>query len=101
MSHGGRTLGNWTAAALALIASLAVVVFAYASVLGTAACTDRTCAAGPSETVFGLILYGTPVVGLLAVLASFFTAKRRGGFVVPLLAWAVVVVAALTLVVTF
>lgn len=100
--HRGRTFWNWAAAVLALIASLAVVAFAYVSVLGTAACTDGTCGGtGPSETSFGLIFYGTPVVGLLAVLLSFFTAKRRLGFVVPLLAWVVVVISVAVLVATF
>lgn len=100
--HRGRTFWNWTAAILALIASLAVVVFAYVSVIGTAACTDGTCGGtGPSETAFGLVLYATPIVGALAVLASFFTAKRTKGFVVPLIAWLVVVAALGVLLVTF
>lgn len=100
--HRGRTFWNWTAAVLALVASLAVVAFAYAQVLGTAACTDQTCGGtGPNETVFGLILYGTPIVGLLAVLASFFTARRRTGFVVPLVAWLAVVAALVVLLGTF
>lgn len=100
--HRGRTFWNWTAAILALVASLAVVVFAYVSVLGSAACTDGTCGGtGPGETTFGLILYGPPIVGVLAVAASFFTAKRRAGFVVPVVAWVVVLAAAAILIVTF
>lgn len=100
--HRGSTFWNWTAALLALLASVAVVVFAYMQVLGTAGCANGSCDGyGPDPTTFGLIQYGTPVVGVLAVLVSFVTAKRRWGFVVPLLAWVVVLTAAATLVVTF
>jgi hypothetical protein len=100
--HRGRTFWNWTAAVLALVGSLAVVGFAYLKVLGTAACTDRACGdLGPSETVFGLVLYGTPIVGVVAVLLSFVTAKRSGGFIVPLIAWIVVAAALVVLVTTF
>ena len=100
--HRGRTFWNWAAAVLALVASLAVVVFAYVSVLGTAACTDGTCGGtGPDPTTFGLVIYGTPIVGVVAVLLSFVTAKRRTGFAVPLVAWLVVIAAVILLLVTF
>lgn len=102
VAAAGARSGTGPPAVLALVASLAVVAFAYLSVLGTAACTDGTCGGtGPSETMFGVIFYGTPIVGLLAVLASFVTAKRRFGFVVPLMAWVVVAVAVVVLVATF
>jgi hypothetical protein len=101
-AHTGKAVVNWVAAALSMVGALAVVAFAYVKVLGTAACTDRMCDdLGPSETVFGLILYGTPVVAIVALLLSFFTARRRLGFVVPLIAWAVVLAALLVLIVTF
>ena len=58
--------------------------FAYLKVLGTAACTDKACGElGPGELGFGLILYGTPIVAVVGVLFSSFTARRRWGIVVP------------------
>ena len=100
-THGGRALVNWILALLAAVGALAVVAFAYLKVLGTAACTDRACDLGPGETVFGLILYGTPVVAVIAVALSFFTARRRLGILVPVIAWVVLAAALLVLVVTF
>jgi hypothetical protein len=101
-SRGGSTVVNWVLAVLSVLAALAVVAFAYLKVLGTAACTDRICDdMGPGETVFGLILYGTPIVAVVALLLSFFTARRRMGIVVPLVAWAVVLAALIVLIVTF
>lgn len=101
-SHRGRAFWNWVLAFLTIPGALAVVAFAYVSVLGTAGCTDGRCGGvGPSETVFGLILYGTPVVAVVAVALSFFTARRRLGFLVPAVAWALLVAAAVILVVTF
>src|SRR6476620_664493 len=101
-SHGGWTLVNWALAVLAVVGALAVVVFAYLRVLGTAACTAGICGGtGPGETVFGLILYGTPLVAVAALLLSFFTARRRMGIVVPVCAWMVVLAAVIVLIVTF
>jgi hypothetical protein len=101
-AHAGKAVANWVAAALSMVGALAVVAFAYLKVLGTAACTDRMCDdLGPGETVFGLILYGTPIVGVVAILLSFFTAPRRLGFLVPLIAWIVVLLALGVLIVTF
>jgi len=101
-SHTSRSLLNWVLAALAVVAAFAVVAFAYIQVLGTAACTDGACGGvGPSETVFGLILYGTPIVALVALLLSFFTARRRMGIVVPVISWVVVLAALAVLIVTF
>ena len=101
-SHSGRAVFNWVLAALSVVGALAVVAFAYLKVLGTAACTDRMCGElGPGETVFGLILYGTPIVAVVAVLLSFFTARRRLGVLVPVCAWIVVISALLVLVLTF
>lgn len=101
-SHGGRALVNWILALLAAVGALAVVAFAYLNVLGTAACTDRVCGdLGPGETVFGLILYGTPVVAVIAVALSFFTARRRLGILVPVIAWAILAAALMVLIVTF
>ncbi|WP_319454617.1 MULTISPECIES: hypothetical protein [unclassified Mycobacterium] len=101
-AHTGRAFANWILAVLSLVGALAVVAFAYLKVLGTAGCTDRMCDdLGPGETVFGLILYGTPIVAVVAILLSFFTARRRLGYVIPMIAWAVVLAAVVVLIVTF
>jgi hypothetical protein len=100
--HRGRTVTNWLLSLLTIPGALAVVGFAYMQVLGTAACTDKTCAGlGPSESVFGLILYGTPFVPVVAIALSFFTARRRLGIIVPACAWALLVAGFAILALTF
>lgn len=97
-----RPVLTWVLALLAVPAALAVVAYAYLQVLGTAACTDGACGGlGPSQSVFGLILYGTPIVAIVAVIVSFFTARRSWGIVVPVVAWVAIVAAVITLVATF
>ncbi|MDX1890355.1 hypothetical protein [Mycolicibacterium sp. 050158] len=101
-SHGGRTALNWMLAILSAVGALAVVVYAYLQVLGTAGCTAGDCGGvGPSESVFGLIEYGVPVVAVVCIALSFLTARRRYGIVVPIIAWALIIVAALVLYGTF
>jgi hypothetical protein len=100
--NGTRTAVNWILAILTAPGALAVVVYSYLQVLGTAGCSSGTCTEfGPNETVFGLIEYGTPAVAAVAVGLSFVTARHRYGIVVPVLAWLVVVVAAVVLFTTF
>lgn len=81
-----RVVLNWTLALATILGAAALVVLAYGKVMGTAACTADTCEV-PSEGLFTVLLYGPPVVAAVAVLLSFFTAKRRGGIVVPVVAW--------------
>ena len=97
----GRPVVNWMLVVLAALAAVAVVAFAYLQVLATAACTDRACRVGPGETVFGLILYGLPVVAVVALLLTFFTAKRRLGFLVWLIAWVAVAASLIVLIASF
>jgi hypothetical protein len=101
-SRSGHTVLNWVLAILAVFASLAVVTFAYLQVLGTAGCSGGTCAeTGPNETVFGLIIYGIPVLAVVVVAVSVVTARRRWGAVVPAAAFLVLAIAVLILVTTF
>lgn len=103
-AHAGAksTTLNWILAFLTVPGALVVVAFAYLNVMGTAGCTTATCPdMGPSESVFGLILYGTPVVAVVAVTLSFFTARRRHGILVPAVAWALMIAGAVVLVTTF
>jgi len=101
-SHTGRVSLNWTLALLTIPGAAAVVVYSYLQVLSTAGCTGGTCARqGPGEFLFGLIMYGTPVIAVVAVALSFLTARRANGIVVPVIAWALLVIAAVILATTF
>jgi hypothetical protein len=78
VGRAGR-IANWILALATLPGAVAVVVFAYVQILGSAGCSDQTCPRrGPSELGFTLIQYGLPIVAVVTV-ASFLTARRRGG----------------------
>jgi hypothetical protein len=51
--------------------------------------------------MFGLIIYGTPLVAVVTIGLSSITARRSRGIVVPLSAWAVLALAFAVLVFTF
>jgi hypothetical protein len=107
-THGteqaGRTgrLTNWILALATVPGAIAVVVFAYMQVLGTAGCNHQPCPRqGPGELGFTVIQYGAPVVAVVAVVLSFFTARRRGGILVPVVAWLLLIAAFVVLVFSF
>lgn len=91
---------NWVLALATIPAAAAVVGFAYMQVLGTAGCSEPDCTR-LNTLGFSLIQYGVPAAAGLAVVASFATARRRGGVLVPLTAWMVIAVAVIVLVFTF
>ena len=83
---------NWALALLAVVGAGLVMAFALASVMSTAACSDKACPdLGPNGISFDTLFYGAPVVAALAVVASFFTARRRWGFVIPVVAIALLI----------
>lgn len=93
---------NWVLALLTLPGAAAVVLFAYVQVLATAGCTNVTCPRqGPGEVGFTLITYGLPILAVLTVVLSFFTARRRRGILVPATTWALLVAGAVVLLLTF
>jgi len=97
-----RAVVNWVLALLTIPGAVAVVVYSYLQVLSTAACTGGACTRlGPGEDVFGLIMYGSPVVAAAAIAMSFFTARRERGILVPVIAWALLIIAAAVLALTF
>ena len=103
-SEVGRTgrVVNWVLALATLPGAVVVVVFLYMQVLGTAGCNDQPCPRqGPGEVGFTLIQYGAPAVAVVAVVLSFFTARRRGGILVPLVAWVLLIAAFLVLAFSF
>ena len=93
---------NWILALATIPGAVAVVVFAYIQILGSAGCSDQTCPRrGPSELGFTLIQYGLPIVAVVTVLLSFFTARRRNGILVPVVAWLLLIAGFVVLVVSF
>ena len=79
-------------ALLTVVGAGVVMVFALGAVMSTAACSDKQCPnLGPNGISFDVLFYGAPLVAALTIIISFFTAQRRWGFVVPVVALAVLV----------
>ena len=100
----GRTgrIVNWVLALATIPGAVVVVVFLYMQILGTAGCNSQPCPReGPGELGFTLIQYGVPAVAVVAVVLSVFTARRRGGILVPVVAWLVIIAAFGVLVFSF
>ncbi|BBX46841.1 hypothetical protein GCM10009641_40060 [Mycobacterium cookii] len=75
---------NWAMALLTVVGAGVVMVLALGAVMSTAACSDKACPnLGPAGLSFGVLFYGAPVLAALTVVVSFFTAKRRWGFAIP------------------
>ena len=93
---------NWALALTTILGAAAVEIFAYVQVLGTAGCSDRACPRlGPGEIGYTVIVYGAPIVAVLAIVLSFATARHPKGILVPVIAWALLLAAFLVLVVSF
>lgn len=93
---------NWLLALLTVPVAMVVVVFAFGQVMGLARCTTDVCRhLGPGEFWFGVLFYGPPVVALLTMVVSFFTAPRRWGIWVPVCGLALLVADLAALAVTF
>lgn len=98
---GKRTAVNWILALSTIVGAAIVEAYAFMRVMGTAGCTSRICPEGPGEPGFTIITYGAPVVAVAAIAASVITARRPRGWVVPAIAWALLIVAFVVLTVTF
>ncbi|MCV6974027.1 hypothetical protein H7J11_05955 [Mycobacterium bourgelatii] len=80
---------NWVLALLTVPAAILVVVFAIGAAMSMAGCSAPACPGmGPSGFVYGVLLYGAPVISVLTLVISIFTAFRRYGFIVPVIALA-------------
>lgn len=87
-----RLLVNWAMALLTVVGAGIVMAVALGAVMITAACSDKACPnIGPAGISFNALFYGAPVLAALTIVVSFFTAKRRWGFVVPISALAVMI----------
>lgn len=104
-THPGSTRLNWTLALLTALGAAAVYLAAMAGVMGTAGCAEPTNAHCPpawlNEQVFGVLIYGPAVVAALTIAVSFWSAPRRRGIVVPLCAYALLVIDIVLLAVAF
>jgi hypothetical protein len=74
---------NWVLALLTVPGALVVYLFGFAEVMSTAGCSDHPCPEGPGKFLFGVLFYGPPVIALLTIAISFYTAKRERGILVP------------------
>lgn len=84
-----RLWAHWSLALLTVLGAAGVMLFALASVMSTAACSDKQCPnLGPNGISFDVLFYGPAVLAALTVVASFFTAQRRWGIAVPVVALA-------------
>lgn len=84
-----RTWLNWAFAVSTLPGAALVMFLWFGAVMGTAGCSAVPCPhQGPDEFFFGLLVYGAPVVAVLTVTVSLFTATRRRGVLVPVCGWA-------------
>ena len=93
---------NWTAALLTAAGAALVMVFSMGAVMSTAACSTAECPdLGPSGVAFGVMYYGAPVIAALTILASFITAGRRRGFLVPVAGWMLLALDMLALMIAF
>jgi hypothetical protein len=88
LASRSQRITNWVLAVLTIVGAAAAVLFAYGTALGTAGCSDRACPhLGLANAAFAPVVYGAPVVALLTIAVSFLTAKLRRGWIVPAIAW--------------
>jgi hypothetical protein len=92
---------NWGLAICTVPGAAIVMLFALGAVMSTDACSERSCPnLGRGGIDFGVAFYGAPVVAFAVIVVSFFTAKRKGGIVVPLLGWALLIADVIVMAVT-
>ena len=83
-----------------VLGAAAVELFAIGAVMGTAACSTANCPK-PSGFVYGLLTYAPPVIAVATVVVTIFTAGHRRGYLVPLVAWALIIIDVGVLTATF
>ncbi|AGZ51125.1 hypothetical protein PJK45_26660 [Mycobacterium kansasii] len=82
---------TWVLALLTVPGAAIVMLFALGAVMSTDACSESRCPNLGAGIDFGVLFYGAPVVALLVVVVSVFTAKLRFGIAVPLVGVALLV----------
>lgn len=100
-SRRSRPWVNWGLAICTVPGAAMVMLFALGAVMSTDACSERSCPnLGRGGIDFGVAFYGAPVVAFAVIVISFFTAKRKGGIVVPLVGWALLIADVIVMAVT-
>jgi hypothetical protein len=80
-----RLSATWLLAILTIPAAVFVFLYGMGAVMSMAGCSDDACASqGPGEFWFGILFYGAPVVPVVTILLSIFTARLKWGIVIPL-----------------
>lgn len=75
---------TWVLALLTVPGAAIVMLFALGAVMSTDACSESRCPNLGAGIDFGVLFYGAPVVALLVIATTVFTAKMRFGIAVPL-----------------
>jgi len=91
---------NWLLALSTILGAGIVQLFAMGAVMSTSACSAPNCPK-PSGFVYGLLTYGAPVIAVVAIALSFFTARLARGWLVPAVAWLLLILDVAILAVTF
>ncbi|WP_218894542.1 hypothetical protein [Mycolicibacterium vinylchloridicum] len=91
---------NWLLALSTIVGAGVVQLLAMGAVMSTSACSAPNCPK-PSGFVYGLLTYGAPVVAVAAIVLSFFTARLPRGWLVPAVAWLLLILDVAILAVTF
>jgi hypothetical protein len=90
--HRRRLWLNWGLALLTAVGAGVTMAVALGAVMSTAACSDKACPnLGPRGISFDTLYYGAPVVAVVTIVVSIFTARRRWGFVIPVTALALLI----------
>lgn len=93
---------TWVLALLTVPAAVAVYLYGMAAVMSMAGCTGEACASkGPGEFWFGILFYGAPVVPVVVIAVSIFTARLRRGVLVPVVGLALLAIDFAVLALTF
>jgi len=87
--RGRRGVVNWILAALTVPVAALIMIFAVGAAMSVAACSTAQCPnLGPSGVLYGVLFYGAPAIAGVTLLLSFLTALRRRGWIVPIVALA-------------
>ncbi|MFV8319112.1 hypothetical protein [Mycobacterium sp. 23] len=86
-----RSRVNWVLALLTVPGAAIVMLFALGAVMSTDSCAQNRCPRLGGGISFDVFFYGPPLVAVLVIVTSVFTAKRHGGIAVPLVGLALLV----------
>ncbi|MCB0940075.1 MAG: hypothetical protein KDB72_07540 [Mycobacterium sp.] len=82
---------NWILALSTVLGAAVAELFAIGAVMGTATCSTPNCPK-PTGLVYGLLTYAPLVIAVATIVVTIFTAGHRRGYLVPLVAWALIII---------